>query len=1197
MVAPWYTDPVWQNMLLFPWMDEEALLLSEVYTAIEIESLLGSGKKRQLKDYREVFKEIKSEGTRILVKGDPGIGKTTFTHKVAFDWATGCLDLFDVVLVVKLKLADCNQTIESLVKEQLGSVRDNDATDSLIGEYLRSGQDRVLLVLDGLDEINLRQYPNIQDVLNGKSFRKCCILATTRPYVARELKGKMTSVAHLKGFSRLKAEKFITHIIIDQVERKRFFTQLDRRRMSHMHKVPLIVQALALLFNEDQELPETFTTTYDELVFFLRKTCEDSKGLTEEEIRAAMDEVNQLAFKGLTRDDKQLVFSRDEVKNDNIYKLGLLSAEKTGSGFRPTTVLQFAHATIQENCGADHVVRRLEANDRGPWNTIVQLFHKTFTTNVEEVPEREQNITEEATQPGHTAEEEVTQTGLLTNAVEKIWSAISRHPNRNAAIVHMLKTLMNVGAFDAELDIANMWEEYSKYPLVADNLNEAEKEAMFDFIAQELLVDTTPEWRAQQKAWVEGLTEQYDQILFTYFMGVQQVVNWVKEDPDMAKQKLRDMAAVFTAQGNLPTQSVSQDFTHLWDHLGSYKTLFRFIIGKLSPKLMQDILLEIAALAVQHSFDKNNGGVLPFYLLKSLIEDLMKESKSTNDNSSFCGSPVLMHLDGKQTAVSMQPSHENSALKISGTGRDTVNFIMSLTERLGEMTNIRTVEIEDMLFDQCPVERSDDFVRALYQSPIVSLELRNLDSGLINLLTLNLPLSAQRLSISRSPVPYSYRLPPIVNLVCLYLEDCTASIANMVAADFPKLKKLVIINTNAYCHGDALAIHRAIQSGRMPKLEDINIRFGQLSGFGQQIVEILSQTTMRTAELVGGNLVLQDGSVLLRFIQEGHLDHIRSLNLTNNEDLGPLLDELKVACTLHNIHLEVSPAQKEPLSSLPYPLNLLQLMNPQATSTGGATMTTTTPTLDLGALVTNFAPLLTSAARAQSRGPTQGPTSGSGPAVDIGNVLLSAFSPTSTSPQTATMQPRGGTPNQGPPTASGVGFNIGNVLSSVLGTTDVSQLAVPNLTGGQARQSTTVPNLTGGQARQSTTVPNLTGGQARQSTTVPNLTGGQARQSTTVPNLTGGQASQSPSTGSGDGFDLGNILSTVLGTPDPSCCTRSNFRAPDPPQPATASSNLNQSSTNSAQQTKPDFNAMLSTFFNSTSTPTGNSGYIDEDVE
>ena len=37
MVIPWYKDPVWQNMLLFPWMDEEALQLSEVYTEMEIE--------------------------------------------------------------------------------------------------------------------------------------------------------------------------------------------------------------------------------------------------------------------------------------------------------------------------------------------------------------------------------------------------------------------------------------------------------------------------------------------------------------------------------------------------------------------------------------------------------------------------------------------------------------------------------------------------------------------------------------------------------------------------------------------------------------------------------------------------------------------------------------------------------------------------------------------------------------------------------------------------------------------------------------------------------------------------------------------------------------------------------------------------------------------------------------------------------
>ena len=116
--------------------------------------------------------------------------------------------------------------------------------------------------------------------------------------------------------------------------------------MSEILAVPILVQALALLFRESKQLPDSLKTTYDELVLYLRKTCEDSKGLTEEEIREAMDEINELAFRGLTRDDRQLVFSRDEIQNENIVKLGLLAAEKSGSGFRPTIVLYFLHKTL-----------------------------------------------------------------------------------------------------------------------------------------------------------------------------------------------------------------------------------------------------------------------------------------------------------------------------------------------------------------------------------------------------------------------------------------------------------------------------------------------------------------------------------------------------------------------------------------------------------------------------------------------------------------------------------------------------------------------------------------------------------------------------------------------------------------------------------------------------------------------------------
>ena len=337
---------MWESLNLFPWMgDELALRLSEVYIPFKLETFTGKLHERctkSLGDYRELFTNIKPEGTRILVTGDPGIGKTTFTHKIAYDWAKGNLPQFDVVLVIKLKFSSKHQTIESMVVDQLQTTNEP-VSEEEVGNYLKSGKDKVLLVLDGLDEIKLKKFPHIQKVLRGEAYRNCGILATTRPHVAASFQNKATSVAKILGFSEEKAEEFASYIISDESERKQFFQQIHERNMSEMVSVPILLQALALLYIENKRLPETLKTTYDDLVFYLRKTCEYSKGLTEDEIKAAMDEINELAFRGLMREDKQLVFSRDEIQNENILKLGLLAAEKSGSGFKPTTVLYFLH--------------------------------------------------------------------------------------------------------------------------------------------------------------------------------------------------------------------------------------------------------------------------------------------------------------------------------------------------------------------------------------------------------------------------------------------------------------------------------------------------------------------------------------------------------------------------------------------------------------------------------------------------------------------------------------------------------------------------------------------------------------------------------------------------------------------------------------------------------------------------------------
>ena len=62
--------------------------------------------------------EDDSEGERILLKGDPGMGKTTVSKKAAYDWAMGILKVFSIIFFVFLKLVKPGDSIENVIIQQ-----------------------------------------------------------------------------------------------------------------------------------------------------------------------------------------------------------------------------------------------------------------------------------------------------------------------------------------------------------------------------------------------------------------------------------------------------------------------------------------------------------------------------------------------------------------------------------------------------------------------------------------------------------------------------------------------------------------------------------------------------------------------------------------------------------------------------------------------------------------------------------------------------------------------------------------------------------------------------------------------------------------------------------------------------------------------------------------------------------------------
>ena len=103
----------------FPWLRDYYVDMNKLYTELIVEKIenemLGE-KKVTLKGYEEMFK---SKGRdKILIKGDPGMGKTTLGRKIGFDWAKEMINVFSIVFFIFLKYVQPDEAIEDVILKQ-----------------------------------------------------------------------------------------------------------------------------------------------------------------------------------------------------------------------------------------------------------------------------------------------------------------------------------------------------------------------------------------------------------------------------------------------------------------------------------------------------------------------------------------------------------------------------------------------------------------------------------------------------------------------------------------------------------------------------------------------------------------------------------------------------------------------------------------------------------------------------------------------------------------------------------------------------------------------------------------------------------------------------------------------------------------------------------------------------------------------
>ena len=341
---------------------------------------------------RSMFgKESQEKARMVLVEGNPCIGKTTFCLKIANDWARQAIPkkhdfpLFKLMLLLKCR--DMDGDVMQAINDQLlpEDIKENEK--KVLLDYIKNEKkkkDKILIILDGLDELPQVAEQYVNKLLRGKVLSHCSVLATSRQEKGIEIRQchVFDTLLQINGYTIEDASEYIRKHFqnvdpVDLFKGESLIQAIQENMFLHaLRNNPLNLVLLCVVFEDHEgELPSNRTKLYQIIYHcLLRRFCSKNKIEVdkddislEKRFEDSMLILGELAWRCLL--EERPYFLQEELdrleklrtngKGISASKVGLVFMEASVKKINPKDQYHFLHRTFQEFLAAAYLALKM----------------------------------------------------------------------------------------------------------------------------------------------------------------------------------------------------------------------------------------------------------------------------------------------------------------------------------------------------------------------------------------------------------------------------------------------------------------------------------------------------------------------------------------------------------------------------------------------------------------------------------------------------------------------------------------------------------------------------------------------------------------------------------------------------------------------------------------------------------------------